>query len=505
MPDLKHHLTQLDRLEPPELWDQIERRTPRPEMPEGPSGLHKTGVIVLALFLAASGIALVVRAFDGHGPTVGQTPGTSAENGLLVVSRSDKWGAHLYIVDPQDRASGATGPINLTLGHPEFDTDPAISPDGRTIAFVRKTYDETITQAVWLIHLDGTLLRRFTDPTIVASDPSWSPDGSMLAYATEQAGAHRVFASTVATTSPDGAAGSDVTIVSPDGLDANGPTWSPDGHRIAYSVSVDGTPPSADIYVTDLDSGMTRRLTETPGVGEVQPAWSPDGTRIAFTYTVNDDPLFPYGGIAVVNADGSVRRSLTDIGSFDLRPTWSPDGTLIAFDTIGKDLNDPNPESQFIITIHPDGTGRQQITRGEQPAWQAVPASSDQPSPDGTISEIRVLPAAWHLVVAYGSVWVTGAGGVTRVDSWTGQVIAQIEVPHVDESDITAGAGHVWVTTGTSIVGVDVATNEADRNFEIQTGIRTIAFANGRLYVGHSAEGTRGARRDRSNHRCVRT
>lgn len=118
-----------------------------------------------------------------------------------------------------------------------------------------------------------------------------------------------------------------------------------------------------------------------------------------------------------------------------------------------------------------------------------APVSSDRSPSLETVSETRVLPAAWHLVVAYDSVWVTGAGGVTRVDSSTGQVIDQIEIPHVDESDIAAGAGHVWVTAGAAIVGIDVATNHADRRFEIETGIRRIAFANDRLYVGHSAEG----------------
>jgi hypothetical protein len=71
----------------------------------------------------------------------------------------------------------------------------------------------------------------------------------------------------------------------------------------------------------------------------------------------------------------------------------------------------------------------------------------------------------------------------------TGQVEAEIEVPTADESDITAGAGHVWVTTRESIVGIDAMTNQVDRHFEIQTGIRAIVFANDRLYVGHSREG----------------
>jgi hypothetical protein len=119
-------------------------------------------------------------------------------------------------------------------------------------------------------------------------------------------------------------------------------------------------------------------------------------------------------------------------------------------------------------------------------------SSPTQPVPSVVppdVSETAILPAAWHLVVAYGSVWIAGANGVDRVNAETGRIEAEIDVPQADESDITAGAGHVWVTTRESIVGIDATTNEVDRHFEIQTGIRKIVFANDRLYVGHSREG----------------
>ncbi len=129
------------------------------------------------------------------------------------------------------------------------------------------------------------------------------------------------------------------------------------------------------------------------------------------------------------------------------------------------------------------------VVRAFGPSSSRTGSASESPVPPGTISETAVLPAAWHLAVAYGSVWVTGGGGVDRVDPATGEVVATIDVPRADESDIAAGDGHIWVTAGGAIVGIDASTNQVDRRFEIETGIHTIAFANDRLYVGHSAEG----------------
>jgi len=103
------------------------------------------------------------------------------------------------------------------------------------------------------------------------------------------------------------------------------PTWSPDGSRIAY---VSGTGQSVDLKALQLSNQqVTTIYTWTGRVFVEDPAWSPDGKQIAFTLTRS-----PQSGrnIAVIQADGSNLRNLTNTGT-DSWPSWSPDSSRIVF------------------------------------------------------------------------------------------------------------------------------------------------------------------------------
>jgi hypothetical protein len=99
------------------------------------------------------------------------------------------------------------------------------------------------------------------------------------------------------------------------------PSWSPDGSLLAYRGRVDG---NSDIYVVDA-AGETTRLTTDEGF-DGDPRWSPDGTKILFTSDRSGDYE-----IWVMNADGSDQRNLTNHPADDEYPTWSSDGSYIAF------------------------------------------------------------------------------------------------------------------------------------------------------------------------------
>ena len=101
------------------------------------------------------------------------------------------------------------------------------------------------------------------------------------------------------------------------------PTWSPDGKQVAYASDHGGR--GTDIYVQAIDASAPRQLTFSAG-GDSQPDWSPDGESIAFRSEAGG------GGIFVVPArGGAVRR----IASFGFHPRWSPGGTLIMFSSSG--------------------------------------------------------------------------------------------------------------------------------------------------------------------------
>jgi Tol biopolymer transport system component len=97
------------------------------------------------------------------------------------------------------------------------------------------------------------------------------------------------------------------------------PTFSPDGRRLALSWPLASS--SYQIAVANADG--TDPVVLAPGAGPLQgsPAWSPDGRKIAFDT----------GRIFVVDADGGMPRQLTDSPVDDFLPTWSPDGRFVYF------------------------------------------------------------------------------------------------------------------------------------------------------------------------------
>ncbi|MFQ5529180.1 MAG: LpqB family beta-propeller domain-containing protein [Gemmatimonadota bacterium] len=201
-------------------------------------------------------------------------------------------------------------------------THPALSPDGRTMAF-RSTHEGF--PALYLIAPGDTSPRLLTDLGSPFA-PAWSPDGQAIAFSAWQNGVLDIYS--VA------ADGSGVTRLTdtPD-LDFS-PVWSPDGTVIAYTVDEGSGPQS--IHVMSADGSNQRALVQgplEPGESLSSPTWSPDGLRIAFVHSGNT-PV----SIHTMTADGENRQPLA-IPPITVRaytwPVWSPDGARIAFVAIG--------------------------------------------------------------------------------------------------------------------------------------------------------------------------
>jgi imidazolonepropionase-like amidohydrolase/Tol biopolymer transport system component len=209
---------------------------------------------------------------------------------------------------------------------------PVISPDGKQIAFAA-------VGDIYVMPVGGKPVN-ITKDAALDTDPSWSPDGTRLAYSSDKDSehlqlwirdmksgqSHRV---TNLTTQPQGA------------------TWSPDGSRIAF-FNVDGMWRVAQISVLDVARGtVTKVHDQLPQPGT--PTWSPDGTRLALAgiapmtrrfregtnqvLTIAADAGRPTG---TLRTDGSGDKWFAPqpMLSIDSRggcgPVWSPDGTKMA-------------------------------------------------------------------------------------------------------------------------------------------------------------------------------
>jgi TolB protein len=189
-----------------------------------------------------------------------------------------------------------------------------LSPDGKRIAYRHERnggYPE-----IWVMNADGTGQHRLIRD---GGFPTWSPDGSMIAYAP-----------------PGGpSAMSRIAIMNADGSGKRRlphtdggeyPSWSPDGKRIAFNSNLSGGPL---MYIVDVDGSRVVDLSRVGEGGQV--AWSPDGRSILFA-SHRDHPD-NYRDIYVMRPDGSGVKRLTRARAET--PAWSPDGRYIVFSAPG--------------------------------------------------------------------------------------------------------------------------------------------------------------------------
>ncbi|MBK8481595.1 MAG: PD40 domain-containing protein [Proteobacteria bacterium] len=140
----------------------------------------------------------------------------------------------------------------------------------------------------------------------------------------------------------------------------SGAAWSPDGKRIALTLSKDG---NAELYLTDPRGQLLRRLTNHPAI-DTSPTWSPDGTRIAFVSDRGGSPQ-----IYVMPAAGGTARRLTFAGNYNQEPDWCPrrETPLVAF--TGRD----EQGAYDIFTINVVSGEVARLTQGQgsnkSPAW----------------------------------------------------------------------------------------------------------------------------------------
>jgi TolB protein len=143
--------------------------------------------------------------------------------------------------------------------------------------------------------------------------PSWSPDGTHLAYVSFEKGNSAIYQQNVST-------GQRELISSGKGING-APAFSPDGRSMAMTLSYSGNP---EIYIRDLATGQKRQLTQHWAI-DTEAAWSPDSKWVYFTSDRGGKPQ-----IYRVAAEGGKPTRITREGEYNARANISPDGTRIA-------------------------------------------------------------------------------------------------------------------------------------------------------------------------------
>jgi tol-pal system beta propeller repeat protein TolB len=266
---------------------------------------------------------------------------------------------------------GTAPRVAFAPGSPLSQGHIAWSSDGRRIAFDGYFGDHV---GISIADSDGSAI---TSITSAPNDvwPSWSPDGSMIVFAsTRYDPSIQACPTGIDLRCPTdiyvmNADGSDITRVTTDPAPEWNPEWSPDGTQIAF---VKGES-EVEIFVMKANGSDVRKLTSTDGGSGFDPSWSPDGTKIVFGSIQFED-----WGIFIVNADGTNEHPLLfDNSIYATVPEWSPDGSLIAFQgSVGDETG--------VFAIRPDGSGISNLAsdahaRGSSDggiAWQPIPVDS---------------------------------------------------------------------------------------------------------------------------------
>jgi len=275
--------------------------------------------------------------------------------------------------------------------------DPQISPDGRSIAYVRMRFDIKTDRprgTIWLVGVDGRHARPLSSaPT--SGSPRWSPDGSRIAYVAHDAdGSSQLFMYWL----ESGASAAISNFTEP----PNGLSWSPDGqwlaftmaapaerkpwkvdlpeapkgshwaepprliNRMVYRADGEGYLPDtfSQLYLVSADGGAARQLTHGDFDAEGPPAFTIDGKGILFSSNRRTDADYePADGeiYRVELADDSL-RALTDRRGPDMRPVPSPDGKHIAY--IGFDDKHLGYQARQLYVMDSDGTHSHSLTAG---------------------------------------------------------------------------------------------------------------------------------------------
>ena len=276
----------------------------------------------------------------------------------------------------------------------EYATDPQIASDGEHIAYVRRSNDimtDRTRSNIWLLRADGSDHRPLLSGTANYSSPRWSPDGTRLAYLSNEERGSQLYVRWMDT--------GQTALLTNIQNSASNISWSPDGQIIAFnmnvefdskplSVSMPDKPEGADwspafkyvtetryqadgsgilepayshVFVVPAEGGTPRQLTQGNFNHRSQLSWTPDSEEILFSANRNENWALQSreADLFAVNLAGELRQITSEPG-VETAPQVSPDGRLIAY---GKTDNAKLAyRNRYLHVIGVDGSGDRNLS-----------------------------------------------------------------------------------------------------------------------------------------------
>jgi hypothetical protein len=298
---------------------------------------YRYGQAVWAYIGGTWGDDAVVRVFRAaleHG----WEKGVQTALDLPVDSLSARWhaavrAAYASLVEVRSAPSAVGRGVAPVKERGEYNISPAVSPDGRLMAYFSSRGLFGIDLYVADV-ATGRVVRQLTSVTrdahfdalsFISSAGTWSPDNAQLAFVAYTQGDHEI-------NIVNARSGRVIRRITVAGVTAmSDPSWSPDGSRIAFTGFKGGL---SDLYVYDLSTGQTRQLTNDREA-QLQPAWSPDNERLAYVTDADADfSALRFGPmrLAILEiASGRIELLPRTGAGKHINPQFAPDGQSLYF------------------------------------------------------------------------------------------------------------------------------------------------------------------------------
>jgi Tol biopolymer transport system component len=284
-------------------------------------------------------------------------------NGNIAFISDRDGNREIYVMDPD-----GTDQIRLT-NNDRDDLFPTWSPDGTRIAFVSER--QAGGYAIFVMKANGTRKTEVTQMAQIDPSLSWSPNGRQIVFSDGIGGPN---STDIFSVNVDGTGRKNITEDSQWNFS---PSLSPNGAQILFTSLRDGNP---WLYSISPDGTGFQALPIgiNDGFGDTDVDWSPSGQEIAFAVNRWDF----WSAIYVAKADGTNRRLFDECSNCNAdryQPEWSPDGKRLAYSVINQFQTPTGWDYDSDIHVkNLDGTGFTRLTtvgRNLSPSWQPLTIS----------------------------------------------------------------------------------------------------------------------------------